>query len=181
MYIRDIMQDDGPRKSWGWYLVYGIFLVIGGFFMAGAPAVTTLASAIFFGVMLLILGVIHAGNAIIARDKGWGWALLGGIISALAGLILMGDPVSGAIGLTFLVSVFLIMSGMFKILLSLKWRPHHGWGVLLFNGIVAVVLGWLVYAQWPLSGLWIIGFYLGIEALFAGFAFISLAFRVKAS
>jgi len=72
------------KKNWAWYLVYGVILVVAGFILLGAPAVATILAATFFGVMLLIQGVIHIVHALFSRDKGWVWSLFIGIISVIA-------------------------------------------------------------------------------------------------
>jgi uncharacterized membrane protein HdeD (DUF308 family) len=38
-----------------------------------------------------------------------------------------------------------------------------------------LVLGGLILAQWPSSGLWVIGFFIGLNLIFYGFAWIALA------
>ncbi|MCX5815990.1 MAG: HdeD family acid-resistance protein [Proteobacteria bacterium] len=167
------------KKNWAWYLVYGVILVIAGFILLGAPAVATILAATFFGVMLLIQGIIHIVHALFSRDKGWVWSLFLGIISVIAGIFLVTDPVAGVLGLTFLIAVLLIANGISKVVLSFQLKPHSGWGIILANGIISIILGFMIYGQWPVSGLWVIGFFLGIDTLFAGFGWISAAFAVK--
>ena len=52
---------------------------------------------------------------------------------------------------------------------------RRGWGWLLASGIVSVVLGWMIWAQWPASGLWVIGLLVGIQLLFTGWSLVMLA------
>jgi uncharacterized membrane protein HdeD (DUF308 family) len=167
------------KKNWAWYLVYGVILVIAGFILLGAPAVTTILAATFFGVMLLIQGIIHIIHALFSRDKGWAWSLFLGIISVIVGIFLFKDPVAGVLGLTFLIAVLLIASGISKVILSFQLKPHSGWGIMLTNGIISIILGFMIYGQWPVSGLWAIGFFLGIDTVIAGFGWICAAFAAK--
>ena len=167
------------KKNRGWYLVYGVILVIAGFILLGAPAVTTILAATFFGVMLLIQGIVHIIHALFSRDKGWVWSLFLGIISVITGIFLFTDPVAGVLGLTFLIAVLLIANGISKAILSFHLKPHRGWAVILANGVISIILGFMIYSQWPVSGLWVIGFFLGIDAMIAGFGWICAALAAK--
>ena len=167
------------KKNWGWYLVYGVILIIAGFILLGAPAVATILAATFFGVMLLIQGIVHIIHALFSRDKGWAWSLFLGIISVIVGIFLVTDPVAGVLGLTFLIALLLIASGISKAILSFHLKPHSGWGIMLTNGIISIILGFMIYGQWPVSGLWVIGFFLGIDTVLAGFGWICAALAAK--
>ncbi len=46
-------------------------------------------------------------------------------------------------------------------------------------GIITFVLGLLVLAQWPASGLWVIGLFVGIDLIFYGCAWIALALELR--
>ena len=55
--------------------------------------------------------------------------------------------------------------------------PHKG--LLLFNGIITLILGILIWAEWPFSGLWVIGTLVGIDAIFTGWTWILLSLKAK--
>jgi uncharacterized membrane protein HdeD (DUF308 family) len=78
------------------------------------------------------------------------------------------------------MAMFFIMSGLFQLFGS--WAVAlPGWGWQALDGIIALVLGLLVLAQWPASGLWVIGLFVGIDLIFYGWAWIALALALRAS
>jgi uncharacterized membrane protein HdeD (DUF308 family) len=80
--------------------------------------------------------------------------------------------------LTKILAIFLIVVGALDILSALIQR-FHGWGWVLLNGGVTLLLGLLINRQWPSSALWVIGLFVGIEMLFNGWAWIMLSLGLK--
>jgi uncharacterized membrane protein HdeD (DUF308 family) len=77
------------------------------------------------------------------------------------------------------LAIFLIVVGVFNIVAALMQR-FHGWGWVLLNGGVTLLLGLLINRQWPSSALWVIGLFVGIEMIFNGWAWIMLSLGLKA-
>ena len=72
-----------------------------------------------------------------------------------------------------------MVEGIFKIIMTMRVRDHDGWGWLLASGILSVTLGVLIWAQWPASGLWVIGLLVGIQLLFTGWSLVMLALAAR--
>ena len=89
-------------------------------------------------------------------------------------------PLLGAEVATMLMAVFFLISGLFQFVGS-WWVALPGWGWQALDGIIAFVLGLFVLAQWPASGLWVIGLFIGIDLIFYGAAWIALALGLRAS
>src|SRR5581483_4822925 len=103
---------------------------------------------------------------------------LAGIFELIVGLILIEHPALGALTITLFIAVLLIVGGVFRFFSALWFRmPHYGW--VAFSGVVSIVLGLLLWAQWPVSALWFIGFAVGVSLIFDGIAWASLALRLK--
>ena len=85
-------------------------------------------------------------------------------------------PLTGILSLTILLAVFFIVEGIFEILASFRLRPDSGWGYLLFSGIVAILVGVLIWMGLPSSATWAIGLLAGINLLVSGWSFIFIAF-----
>ena len=98
---------------------------------------------------------------------------------AIAGFYMMSQPVSGLAALTLVLMAFLIATGIAEIIFAFQLRPADGWGIELFNGIVTLVLGILLWRQFPLSGAWAIGILFGIKMVFSGWALIFIGRGVK--
>lgn len=171
--------EEELRKSWGWFLALGIALVILGMIALGAAALFSVAAVILFGVLMIVGGVMEAAHALMRRQwSGFFIDLLLGILYVVVGFMLVANPAASAVALTLLIAAFLIFGGIFRIVAAIATRyPHWGW--VLFNGVIGLLLGILIWVQWPLSGLWVIGLFIGIEMLFNGWTLIMLALAVK--
>ena len=81
--------------------------------------------------------------------------------------------------LTKFIAIFLIVSGVFRIVSALFVR-FQDWGWVLLNGGVTLLLGIIINRQLPEAALWVIGLFIGIEMIFNGWAWIMLAFGLRA-
>jgi uncharacterized membrane protein HdeD (DUF308 family) len=169
------------REHWVWFLVLGIGMaVLGTLAISWACAATiTVAATWLFGFVLLASGVSEIVNVFWSgRWSGMLLHLLIGIFYTLVGLIIIDHPEGAAIRLTLLIAIFLIVSGIFRMVFAISER-FAGSGWVLLNGAVTLMLGVMIYKEWPASGLWVIGLFIGIDLIFNGWAWIMLAIAVK--
>jgi uncharacterized membrane protein HdeD (DUF308 family) len=127
------------------------------------------------GAMLLINGILELVNAFSAR--GWSAGLpafLGGVLAIIAGGVLMAQPIVGSAIIGILLIVFFFADGVARTILAVMLRPIPGWGWHLVGGIASLLLGVMMWQNWPLSGLWAIGVLIGIRIFFAGLAMLML-------
>jgi uncharacterized membrane protein HdeD (DUF308 family) len=163
-------------RNWGWLLALGILMIILGVVAMAAPVVATIAIQVMLGWLLVISGIAEGIHAFMVKEwRGFLLELLSAVLYLGVGLLLLIDPLKGALALTLILAVFLLVEGIFKIITALRVRDHRGWGWLLASGIVSVVLGVLIWKQWPTSGLWVIGLLVGIQLLFTGWSLVMLA------
>jgi uncharacterized membrane protein HdeD (DUF308 family) len=92
--------------------------------------------------------------------------------------MIIGHPAESAIQLTLIIAIFLMIGGIFRIVFALSER-FSGWEWVLLNGFVALLLGLMIYKQWPASGLWVIGLFVGIDLIFNGWAWIMLSLGLR--
>ena len=167
--------SDELRRHWGWYLALGIVLIVLGTIAIGSTFVMTIASVFFFGWLLIIGGVMAVIHAFWhKRWSGFFLDLLTGILYVVAGWMMVTNTKESALLLTLIIAMFLVFEGVFRIVAALAARyPHWGW--VMFNGIISLVLGVMIWRQWPYSGLWVIGLFVGIEMLLNGWSLVMLS------
>ncbi len=167
------------KKNRGWYLALGVVLVATGLVAMGSSLAATLVSVVFFGWLMMFVGVAEVFHAFWRKDWGGFFVdLLGGVLYFVVGGMLVANPAASAVGITLVIAVFLIVSGLFRIVAALAGRPPH-WGWLLLSGGMSLLLGILIWAEWPVSGLWVIGLFIGIEMLFNGWSLIMLSIAAR--
>jgi uncharacterized membrane protein HdeD (DUF308 family) len=172
---------DALSRNWGWLLALAIIMILLGLIAIATPVYATFAVQALLGWILVIGGIAQGIHAFTAR--GWGGfllELLSAILYLVVGVILLVNPVEGALALTIVLAAFLVVEGIFKIVMAMRVRDHRGWGWLLASGIVSLILGVLIWAQWPVSGLWVIGLLVGVQLLFTGWALVMLALAARA-
>jgi uncharacterized membrane protein HdeD (DUF308 family) len=166
---------DEAKKNSGFLIFLGILTVIFGVIAIGSPLITGVAVAVFVGFMLLASGVTQIIHAI--KSKQWGtgfWGTVIGLLGVVAGLMMIFRPLVGLVAMTMLLAIYFLVDGVSEIVAAFRIRPDQGWGWVLFNGIIAVVLGFMVWRQWPVSGAWAIGILVGIHILLTGWTMIIL-------
>jgi len=168
------------HKLWGWYLALGIVLIVAGLYCIWAETLATFAAVFALGAVLAIAGIAQLISAFMARGAGHViLLLLVGALDIIVGLMLLEHPGLGALGITLLVAAVLVFGGIFRFVSALWLQfPQYGW--VAFSGILAVLLGFLLWAQWPVSAFWFIGFAVGLNFVFSGVAWTSLALKLKA-
>ena len=163
------------RKNAGWVIGFGVLTVIVGFLAIVAPLGSGLGVTIVIGVALAIGGIARLIAAFGADSFGQGaLAFIGGVLGVVAGVILAARPGLGLATLTLMIGAYLLVDGTAGAVLAFRVRPEKGWGWILFSAIMTVILGILLLASWPISGVWALGTLVGVNLLFSGFAMISI-------
>jgi uncharacterized membrane protein HdeD (DUF308 family) len=166
------------RPRWGWLLVVGILMVALGTIALFIVPAATIGTSLVLGWLLVISGVLEMIHAF--RVRRWGGLflhLIGGVLGILVGLLVVTHPVAGAAAWTLLFASFCTAIGVFRLIaaISLKF-PNWGWAV--FDGIVTLALGILLWAQWPWSGIWFLGLAVGVSLILRGWSYVMFAFAM---
>jgi uncharacterized membrane protein HdeD (DUF308 family) len=174
-----LLGVDVLRRNWGWFVALGIVQILLGMIALGASVFATLVTVVLFGWLLLSGGVLSAVHAFWQKHwSGFFIDLAMGILYAVVGFMVVGNPVATAETLTLLIALFLFMGGIFRIIAALTGRfPHSFW--VLLNGVVTLALGIMIWQQWPLSGLWVIGLFIGIDLIFYGWSLLMVGLSAK--
>jgi len=156
-----------------WPVVMGVLMILLGMAAIGSPFVAGTAWTILLGGIVLVGGIAELAHAFFAANwKAGILKFIGGVLALILGVLILTRPVAGLAFITLMLAIYFVIDGIFKIVLSLKLRPLPGWGWMLFSGIITLILGGLIWGEWPLSGVWAVGVLLGLRILFAGWAMI---------
>ena len=163
------------RRFWAWFLALGILFMILGVACVAFDVTATFTTVLVFGWMLLFSGIFALVHAFTTGTwSGFFLYLLSALLRGVTGYLLVRYPLSGAEGLTLVLASFFIVGGLFRTVGSAMAKfPRWGWSFL--SGVVSVVLGILLLVQMPLSGIWFIGFAIGVDLIFDGAASIAFA------
>lgn len=148
---------------------FGIGFIILGAAAILLPGIFTIGFEILVGVLLLFGGVLQIINALeFSRNRGRILPLTVGILAALLGVLFLANPFQGAAALTILLAALFLISGILRIIHGVQLRrlPGTGWGIL--NGVLGIIIAFLVWAAWPTAANWFIGILIGVDFLVLG-------------
>jgi uncharacterized membrane protein HdeD (DUF308 family) len=161
-------------------IIWGLFLILFGVLAIGAPFVAAVAVSLVIAWLIILAGAVHIMLAFHAHAAGGViWRALVGLAYLAFGVYLIMRPVAGVVALTVVLASLFLIEGLLNIVLFFKSRHMHGSSWVLFDGIVTLLLGLLIYLQWPSSSLWAIGTLVGISMIMSGVArvMVSMALR----
>ncbi len=185
MAIGDIqaIEVQIPREIiqyWGWFLAFGIGVLVLGIAAVARAVTATVASMLFFGWLLVLASGIEIAQAVmVGHWAGFFLHLLAAVLFGITGLLMVTRPLISAEVATVFMAMFFLIGGLFQLVGAVA-VVLPGWGWQAADGIITFVLGLLVLAQWPASGLWVIGLFIGIDLIFYGCAWIALALGLRA-
>ncbi|WP_353184433.1 HdeD family acid-resistance protein [Bosea sp. (in: a-proteobacteria)] len=170
------------RRNWGWLMAAGIALIVLGVLGLGAVALLSVASAVWFGAMIFVGGIVVLFDAF--RHQGWKSRLLHiliGLLYLAVGVVTFVNPLVATASLTLLAGCGLVATGVLRLVVAFQNRELPFWGWVAFSGFLSLVLGGLILAQWPASSLWVLGTFLAIELIFQGWAAVALALAIRST
>ncbi len=171
-------------KKWGWFVVLGFVLIALGVIAWLDVTAIAVASTIVIGASLLVGGAFQIVHAFMTKEwRGFIFALLSGVLYLVGGLLIMNEPLQGAIVLTLLLAAAIIAGGIVRIVLALQHRDVRAWGLVALSGLVSLVVGFLLYTNLPWAGLWLLGTLIAIELFVqgAGWLYFGIALRFARS
>lgn len=174
-----LVGSDELKRSWGWILGLGIVLILVGTIAIGSATLMTLASVVLFGWLMIVAGAMEVVQGFWRRRWGGFFLdLLTGVLYLVVGFMIVANPGATAVALTLIIAMFLLFGGLIRIVTALSVQMDH-WVWLLVGGGVNVLLGILIWRQWPISGLWVIGLFIGIEMLMNGWSLVMLSIAAR--
>ncbi len=168
------------EKMWPGLLMTGMFTIVLGLAAVVLPFIAALTIQAILAAVLILTGIAHIIHAFQhRRDKGLLWRLLTGGLYTLIGILLVSFPLQGVLTLTLLLAALFMFSGAFKIALAVHLKPARSWGWLLFNGILSLLLGFIIWIGLPGTARWAIGLIVGIELVFTGWAMVMFSLSIR--
>jgi len=152
-----------------WSILAAVLFIVLGLFAIIEPATAVVGIAWLLGWLLIFGGIAH----LIETFRGGGakrvlFQILSAIVFGLGGIYILTHPLLAIGTLTALLAIVIFAAGIFDIITYFRLQRERQSGWMLFNGIVALLLGGLIWAQWPSSSAWAIGTLVGVNLLVTG-------------
>jgi uncharacterized membrane protein HdeD (DUF308 family) len=179
------LESDLPEElqalteHWLVLLILGSSVMVLGVLAITFSFIATLATVAIFGTLVLLAGALHLVNAVTAKGwRGFFIHLLVGVLYVVVGLLMMNHPLGAAAGITLMLAAAFMAGGIIRIVVS-AIEHFHGWGWVMLNGFISLLLGIYIWRHFPESAFWVIGLFVGIDLIFSGWAWVFLALAVR--
>lgn len=171
---------DMVRRASGWSIALGIFMILAGMLAIASPLFAGVLivyivawTAIFDGAVQIVYGFrTHSGGRMILE-------ILLGLLYIVAGVFIVMHPGGGLLAITLFIACILLVYGIFAVVLAFQLKPHPGWGWILFDAIITILLGGLIWAHWPANSEWVMGTLVGISFIVSGVSRLMLSMSVR--
>ena len=171
---------DVVRQASAWSIAWGVLLIILGILAVGSPMLAAVAVNVVVAWLIVLAGLVHLFLAFHAHRPGsFIWKLLVGLAYVAFGIYLIVHPLLGVTSLTLLLASLFLVEGVFDIVLYFKMRALGGASWVLLDGVVTLLLGLLIYLQWPSSSAWAIGTLVGVSLIISGLSRVMLSLAVR--
>ena len=161
-------------------IVWAILLIVFGFLAIALPFATSWGVVVVVAWLIVFSGAFQFIHAFQSHGAGHIiWKLLVAIAYLIVGIYFLLHPVIGVAAFTFALAVFFVVEGVFDLVAYFQGRSAAGSGWFLFDGIVTLLLGLLVWRQWPSSSLWVIGTLVGISMIMTGTTRLMLSLSAR--
>ena len=174
--MNDVKNEiESSARSMKWM---GILTIIFGILAMMMPYVTGQSVLMLIGILVIAGGLLRLFWAFKAGSLGKGiLVFLIGVLTLLAGVWIITEPLIAAGALTIVLSIYFFADGVLEIIAAFSVEEGKGW--LLFDGVVTMVLGSLLFVGFPFAGPLAVGVMLGIKLVLAGVMMLTLGSAVK--
>ena len=168
------------RHASTWSIVWGVLLIVTGMLAIGAPFFAAVAVTALIAWLIVFAGIVHLAIAFHSHGAGSViWKLLVGLAYVCFGLYVIMHPVIGLASLTLILASLFLIEGILQVIQFFKMRSLQGSNWMLIDGVITLLLGLLIYVQWPSSSAWAIGTLVGISMIMSGVSRVMLSLAVR--
>ncbi len=179
---------DRFHSKWWRVLIQGAFIALTGIVLALASvfrpdSVILLAYDFSWlplgGMVILAMGLLECLDAYFAREqRDFLQNLQVGVLDTVVGGMIVLSVTEEPARLSLLIAAFLIVRGFVRTVLVYALRLPHTISTAI-GGVVSIILGILVWREWPSAEGWFLALCLSIEVALRGWAMMMFAFWVR--
>ena len=169
--------------GWTWTLTIllpGIILLLLGIAAIALPIFDPLTIATLLIWIFIISGIAKIVHGIMSQEEGGFWGkLLDGMLDLLLDILILAFIATGIFSLRLIVGIGIFISGVLAVIRAFQICPAPRWGWFLFSGIIRIILGIIIWSEWPSNPEWLIGKVFGLFFLISGLSLIVLGITIR--
>lgn len=161
------------KKVAGMSIGWAFVMIVLGFFAAFLPFATGIGISILVACIIILSGFAYLAYAFAARGaRAFLWRMLIGIVYVVGGGYLALHPELALKSLTLVVAAIFLLESVLEFVAFFQLRPLWGSGWILFDGIMTLILAFLIWYPWPSSSTWAIGILVGVNLIVTGITWL---------
>ena len=174
-------ESDAIGRSWGWLFGFGVILAILGLICLVNVVDATLVTAALIGLLVAMAGIVEIVSAFVGGSTTSRRVIhvVIGVLYLFVGLWVFTEPLKGAIALTVLIAIMLVVDGILRVWWAITEAEQYRVMHVLF-GILVILLGFWLWTGIPYSGL-AIGFFVGLSLLIAGISWMAIGWTLRSA
>ena len=169
-------------KHWYIPLIIGIILIAAGIYVFMVPLETYLTLSVLFSISFIIVGLLDIFFSIRNHKtlQGWGWYLVGGLLSMAGGIILSIYPGISIVILPFVVGFTLLFFSFLLLGFSFEMKSLGilNWGYAAILSVFGVIFSFMLIVNPLASGISLVTI-TGASFIFSGVSSIVLSFDLR--
>lgn len=171
--MTDTRPSDVLRATGSLAIVEGILFVVGGILLVVTPFAAVAAFTQVTGVLLVLGGIVgtvrNAGAG--HGEQGGGAGILGPILAAIAGVVLLIDPTLAAAFIVTVLGAMLLVGGGMQIAAACGMHGRDHWVAMLVSGILTTLVGAITFLA-PGAAIFVFAIFAGVQLVFTGILMI---------
>ncbi|WP_019504128.1 HdeD family acid-resistance protein [Pleurocapsa sp. PCC 7319] len=176
----DLKTRKEIRQKAGWGIALGIVLIILGSLAIALPLATAITFSLLFGWLFIFGAIDQIIYAFLTRSLGsFIWKLLLGVLYLISGIVVLFSPGVAAIAFSLILGISILTQSVLQVIAAFQIRPQQGWGWTLFSGIAGIILGILIWSEWPIGAVWLLGVWFGCNLLFDGMGVVMVSSMIR--
>jgi uncharacterized membrane protein HdeD (DUF308 family) len=160
---------------WWLFVLFGVVTLGVGVFFVVSPHETLSTFTVIAGIFLLVDGVLAIFASIFSKGDGRGLLALIGVLSALAGLVLIKKPFDTLVVFTLIVGAWFVVAGIVRFVAALASPEGRGGNIV--TAVLDLIAG-IVILSWPDLGLSTLALIIGIVLILRGIFFIASGWQL---
>jgi len=178
--VAQASPSDVVRQASTLSMVWGVCLILLGVLAVASPMMAAVAVNVVLSWLIVLAGVVHLAVAFHSGRVGSIiWRLLVGLAYIAFGVYLISHPAIAVASLTLVLGSLFLVEGILNIALFFQVRAIRGSSWFLVDGIITLLLGLMIYGQWPSSSAWAIGTLVGVSLIMSGVTRVMLSSAVR--
>ncbi len=152
-------------EAWWVLALLGVLGVVAGVIVLAVPSISLATLAVLTGIFLLIDGIVEVTSALVDAEENRALIAIFGVITAIAGVILIRHPTHALTAIALLVGLWLLVAGLLRLIRSFSQRGGRGAAIAL--AVLEMIAGIVIVAS-PGIGLATLALLIGIAFIVRG-------------